>query len=413
MTHNAPNVWKVPGYTETMVAIAAAFGAWSILLPVVPLAVLDAGGSASLAGGTTGLFMAATVITQFLTPRMLRSFGYRPVMMAASFMLGVPAFGHLLGEEAWVTLTFSALRGIGFGALTVAQSALVAELAPVGLRGKATGMIGVFVGLAQTLFLPLGLAMSDWWGYSSVYIAAAAIGLLAVAMCIRLPRIKAQRVQPGVTALPQVPTWKLVAVPALALTTVSISYGAISAFLSPAVREIDPRTGATLGGILLSLVGAASLVCRYLAGVFADRVGMAGRLYIPAQIAAFAAVALIALVLHQQWSVWWIVLGVVIFGGAFGIAQNEALLSMFERLPRERVSEASAIWNVFFDSGTGIGSTVLGAMVVAVTYSGAFGVGAVILLLGVAMSCADFMLGRSRVSEVDDIKTRLRRMRKV
>ena len=79
-----------------MVAVAAAFGAWSILLPVVPLAVLDSGGSATLAGASTGAFMAATVITQTLTPRMLRTFGYRPVMAAAALLLGVPAFGHLL-----------------------------------------------------------------------------------------------------------------------------------------------------------------------------------------------------------------------------------------------------------------------------------------------------------------------------
>lgn len=413
MSQQDPSIWKIPGYSETMVAIAAAFGAWSILLPVVPLAVLDAGGSASLAGATTGVFMAATVLTQILTPKMLRAWGYRPVMMAASFMLGVPAFGHLLGEQAAVALTFSALRGIGFGALTVAQSALVAELAPDRLRGKATGMIGVFVGLAQMVCLPLGLAMSDWWGYASVYIAAAGIGLLAVAMCIRLPRIKAQRVDLTVSAVPQAPTWKLVVVPALALTTVSISYGAISAFISPAVRELDPRTGATLGGILLSLVGAASLVCRYVAGIVADRVGAAGHLYIPAQIAALVAVGLIALALRHEWSVWWIVLGAIVFGGGFGIAQNEALLSMFERLPRERVSDASAIWNVFFDSGTGIGSTVLGALVVSLSYSGAFAVGAIILALGVMMSCADFLLGRSRVSETHDIKTRLTRMRKV
>ena len=29
---------------------------------------------------------------------------------------------------------------------------------------------------------------------------------------------------------------------------------------------------------------------------------------------------------------------------------------MFDRLPRERVSEASAIWNIFYDGGTGLGS---------------------------------------------------------
>ncbi|MFS0468933.1 MFS transporter, partial [Corynebacterium striatum] len=110
-----------------MVAVAAAFSAWSILLPVVPLAVLESGGSATLAGASTGAFMATTVMTQIATPRMLRSFGYRPVMAASALLLGVPAFGHLLGNEAWVVLLFSALRGIGFGALTVAENALIAE----------------------------------------------------------------------------------------------------------------------------------------------------------------------------------------------------------------------------------------------------------------------------------------------
>lgn len=68
------------------------------------------------------------------------------------FTLGVPAFGHLLGTDAWVVLLFSALRGVGFGALTVSESALIAELAPVRLLGKATGMIGVFTGLGQMVF---------------------------------------------------------------------------------------------------------------------------------------------------------------------------------------------------------------------------------------------------------------------
>ena len=46
---SAGSIWKVPGFSSTMVAIGAAFGAFSLLLPVLPLAVLDSGGSATLA----------------------------------------------------------------------------------------------------------------------------------------------------------------------------------------------------------------------------------------------------------------------------------------------------------------------------------------------------------------------------
>jgi hypothetical protein len=409
------NIWKVPGYTPTMVAIAAAFGAWSILLPVVPLAVIDSGGSATLAGGSTGIFMAFTVATQIMSPWLLRRWGYRRVMALSAFTLGVPAFGHLLGTDAWIVLLFSAMRGVGFGALTVSESALIAELSPVRLLGKATGMIGVFTGLGQMIFLPLGLFMADSLGYPSTYITAGLIGFLGFAMCLRIPKIKVTLAEDNdeEVNIIRVPTWKLVLVPALALTTFSMSYGAISSFLSPAMQELDAAKGASLAGVMLSIVGGAAMIFRYFAGVVADRTGAPGSLYIPSQIMAIVGVGTISLTLFMESSIWWLVLGAVLFGGAFGIAQNEALLSMFDRLPRERVSEASAIWNIFYDSGTGLGSTLLGAMVAGYGYDGAFGAGVAILIAGLLLTTADFILGRTRISETNDIRTRLRRMRKV
>ncbi len=55
----------------------------------------------------------------------------------------------------------------------------------------------------------------------------------------------------------------------------------------------------------------------------------------------------------------------------------------------------------------------MGALVAGYGYAGAFGAGVVILVAGVVMTLADFVLGRTRVSETNDIRTRLRRMRKV
>lgn len=418
-TGTAFSLWRVPGYLETMAAIAAAFGAWSLLLPLLPLAVLDNGGSAGLAGATTGIFMAATVLTQIVTPRLLRTFGYRPVMAGSAFMLGVPALGHLLGMEPWLVLLFCALRGVGFGALTVAESALIAELVPLRYLGKATGMMGVFIGLSQMLFLPAGLAIESAWGFSTAYILAAAMGLFAAVMCIRLPRVRPESKADRAAARehtdgpPRVAMWKLVLVPALSVTTLSMSYGLVSSFLPASVREIDPVTGAVLGGIMLSIVGGAAMVFRYAAGEFADRAGRPGVLTIPAQFIGFAGMGLMAATVAFGWSVWWLVLAAVAFGGAFGVIQNEALLSMFSRLPRENVSEASAVWNIFYDSGTGLGSVVLAALVPLWGYAGAYGAGAFIIIGGVIMTGLDLYLGAHRVTEYGNIKTRLKRLRKV
>lgn len=408
------SIWTAPGFTPTLVAVASAFGAWSLLLPVVPLAVLDAGGTATLAGGSTGIFMLATVLTQTVTPAMLRRFGYNPVMVISAFLLGVPALGHLIGNEAWVVLLFSALRGVGFGSITVAESALIAELVPLRFLGKATGMLGVFIGVSQMIFLPAGLFVSDWAGYGAVYISAAVVALIGAFMCMRIPRIKAAAPRdhaPGPGEPPRASMWKLVLVPALALTTLSMTFGAVSSFLPAAVRELDPQTGAIIGGFILSIVGGASMVFRYISGIIADRRGEPGDLMIPAQLLALAGVSLMAAVLNFEWSVWLLVLAAVAFGGAFGSVQNEALLSMFHRLPRSKVSEASAVWNIFYDMGTGLGSVVYGALVATLFYEGAFGAGAIVIAGGIFMTLLDHYIGRHRVTEFDNIKTRLQRVR--
>lgn len=405
-------MWKSPGFVAVLVAVAAAFGSWSLLLPVVPLAVLNNGGSSAVAGATTGIFMAATVITQIFTPAALRKIGYTPVMAFAAFMLGVPAIGYVFSVEPIPVLLVSALRGIGFGALSVAESALVAELVPVRFLGKASGMLGVFIGLSQMLFLPAGLALGDQFGYNVVYVLGAVIALVAAVMCLRIPQVKAAaKQQPQVSEQERsVSTWKLVLVPSLAVTSLSMTFGAVSSFLPAAVIELDPGLGAALAGIILSITGGSSMVFRYLSGVIADRRGVPGTTMIPAQIIGFLGVVLITVTIFQGWSVWLLIIGAVMFGGAFGMVQNEALLSMFFRLPRTRVSEASAIWNIAFDSGTGIGSFLLGIVAASLAYSGAFGSGAVVILFGIVLTTADRIIGRHRITEYNNTRARLRQV---
>lgn len=410
-------MWKSPGFVAVLVAVAAAFGSFSLLLPVVPLAVLNDGGSTALAGATTGVFMAATVITQIFTPAALRKIGYNPVMVFSAFMLGVPAVGYIIGMEPLPVLVVSALRGIGFGALTVAESALVAELVPVRFLGKASGMLGVFIGLSQMLFLPMGLAIGDRWGFDLVYIIGAVIAMVAAVMCLRIPTIKAAAKQeprkydyPEEQQEPRVAAWKLVLIPALAVGSLSMSFGAVSSFLPAAVIELDPVLGAIIGGLILSVTGGSAMVFRYLAGVIADRTGVPGATLIPAQILAFLGVLLISITIYQEWSVWLLMLGAVFFGGGFGMVQNEALLSMFFRLPRSRVSEASAIWNISYDAGTGLGSFILGILVATLAYNGAFAAGAAVILVGILLTAADRIVGKHRLTEYNNTRARLRQI---
>ncbi|MBZ8178103.1 MFS transporter [Corynebacterium poyangense] len=411
------SVWQSPGFIATLIAVAAAFGSYALLLPVIPLAVVDAGESESLAGSATGVFMAATVLTQILTPTMLRAMGYNPVMVGSAFMLGFPALGHLLGLDPWNVLGFSALRGVGFGALTVAQSALIAELVPLRWLGKASGLLGVAVGLSQMLFLPIGLSVSRNFGFHVVYLLAAAVALISALMCLSIPRLRptppttpSQYQHMDEQEVPPPATWKLITVPALAVTSLSMTFGAVSSFLPIAVNQVDPVSGSIIGGLMLSILGASMMVFRFLSGMVADRRGMPGLTMIPSQLASLLGTLLIAAVLAWNWPLWLLVLAAVLFGGAFGMVQNEALLSMFFRLPRSRVSDASTLWNISYDAGTGIGSVLLGVVAASLSYSGAYTLGAAIIALGLVITIADHVVGRHRITEHSNMRARLRQV---
>ena len=206
----------------------------------------------------------------------------------------------------------------------------------------------------------------------------------------------------------RVPTWHLVLVPALALMFITTAYGAITNFLPAAMRDLDAARGAALGGVMLGLLNLAAMGSRYYAGRVTDRTGQPGSVLIPFQVCAALGVFMTAVILVLGLPVWTVAFAVIFYGLGFGAAQNEALTMMFYRLPRSKASQASAIWNISFDSGTGIGSTVYGMMLVGMSFAPMFGIAAGVILVGLAVTLLDRQLGRYRVVEVNNLAVRLK-----
>lgn len=400
-------IFRVPGFLATLVSTAAAFCAWALLLPVIPQAVLDEGGSNTAAGAITGVFMAATVLTQTQTPLLLRNLGYRATMLISAVFLALPTLGHLISMDGWLVLTIAALRGVGFGCMTVAQSALLAELVPSNRLGRAAGLMGMCIGLAELIGLPAGLLMADSVGYPPVYIVATIIGAIGGVMALLIPNIKAapkaangRKDSASATDSesehqPARPLWRLVLVPIMAMSCVSMAFGGVSTFLAPAARAFDPVAGATVGGICLGVVGAGQMLARYVAGAVADRAGGAGKTLAPGLMLAVLGMVATAFVLSTDVSAWWILPAALLYGMGFGTVQNESLLLLFERLTSKRASQASALWNIAFDGGTGIGSFVLGA-VAAAGFVTMFGTAGAIIFVGFVAAIADAMFAPER-----------------
>ncbi|HEV7472378.1 MAG TPA: MFS transporter [Pseudonocardia sp.] len=371
---------RSPAFRLVLAATVLGFGGYALLLPVVPLWVARGGSGEFGAGVTTGVLMAATVATQLAVPALLRRFGHRPVLAAGLLLLGAPTPLLLLSPDLPPVLALSAVRGVGFGLLTVAGSAVVAELVPPAEHGRASARYGYAVGIPQLALLPAGVAVVDLLGFDGVFLAAG-IAPLAGLVCVAFLRTGAARpAEPHRTAAEAEPdgTFRRRAVaPVLAMLACSTAQGGIVTFL-PLVAP------GSLVAVPLALFGTAlgGLLGRGLAGEIVDRRGEAGRL-LPVGAAIAAAGMVGEVVAAGGDSPVLLVVGAALVGIGFGLVQNDALVALFAAGGAGRYGTASAVWNIAYDAGTGVGATGLGAVAEPLGFRAAFALAAAVLFLAV------------------------------
>ena len=342
-----------------LLAAVAATTSFYVLLTVVPTYAAASAGSSTAAGLATGALMLTTVAAELASPRLIARFG-RPVMLAAGLLLlGVPAM-LLIGQPGLpVVVGVCALRGLGFGVAVVLGSSWMAVLVPAQRRGEGLGLYGVTVGVPAIVALPLSVWFSDNFGYLPVFIAGGAVAVLGLIplVLLRATGATASAMDAGggrLGVLDGLGTPALVR-PALPFAATAAAAGIVVTFLPSAV------TGSAIAVVAPALFAqaATSAVGRSWAGRYGDRVG-AGRVLVASVLVAAA--GLLALALTGQVAA--IVAGAAVFGLGFGAAQNASITLMFERVAAGGYDTASAVWNIGYDAGMGLGAAGFGLLAV-------------------------------------------------
>ena len=344
---------------------------FALLLPVAPLWVIHGGGDDLGAGLVTGVMMGGTVLAQTSMRRVLAGLGWRWTLVLGSGLLGLPALGHLASDRLWAVTVLAALRGLGFGIVTVLGSTAVAAFVEPGRRGRAIGALGLAAAGPQVGLIPAAPWLAERVGFGFVFILAV-VPALAIPLAWPIARaIGASDPAPaddvgggGAAALRRV-----LAGPIAALVVITASGGAILTF-TPRILT-SPALG--FAG-LLAFTGAAA-ASRWGAGGIADRFG-ATQGIAPLLFAGALGLAAIGLGavggVHDPPGRALVMSGLLLAGVAYGGLQNLTLTHAFTAAGEAARSSVSIVWNLSFDAGTGIGAFATGAVATATSYSAAF-----------------------------------------
>src|SRR6201994_4538950 len=377
------SVWRVPGMGWLLGSAMLWFAGLALLIPVVPLWVIRGGSDDLGAGLVTGVMMACTVLAQLSMRRLLPGLGWRWTLVLGGGLLGLPALGHLATDRLWPVIALAALRGLGFGIVTVCGATAVAFFVEPGRRGRALGALGLAIAAPQFILVPVAPWLAERAGFRLVFLLAV-LPALAIPLAWPIARAVGDRDRAsdagsgGGTAAA---LWRVLAGPIAALVVITAAGGAILTFTSHILAS--PALG-FLG--LLAFTGAAA-ASRWIAGGIADRFGataaIAPLLFTGAL--GLAAISLRADSVHDTAGRVLVIAGLLLTGIAYGGLQNLTLAQAFNAAGEPARSSVSIAWNLSFDAGTGLGALAVGAIATAASYSAAFGVLA--LAVGITGAC--------------------------
>lgn len=354
-----------------VVMTCAGFSGYALLLTVAPLWTVEGGATTAGSGLVNGVLLTFTVVTQLLVPRALRSLGWGPVLAVGLLLLGLPGVLMSLSDALGVILALSAVRGIGFGVLTVTGSAAVAALIGAERRGEAIGSYGLAVAVPNLVLLPAGPWVAGTAGYGVVF-TLSALPLLGIPAALRLAsalHLSAPDLHAATTESPDPHDRESAAYgrllrPMLLLLAVTLAGGAVITFTP---QMVDSPAVAAAG---LFLMGLSAALSRWRIGALADRLG-AQRFLVPLVPLTGAGMALVSwsLASSDGLRTGAFLVGMLLVGLCYGGLQNLTLLISFSAVSRRHHNLASAVWNVGFDAGTALGSVAVGVIAGLTSFS--------------------------------------------
>lgn len=365
-----PSVVRSPGFPPLMTVVLCCFSGFALLLPVSPQWALDGGADEFGAGLVTAVLMTMTVVSQLCVKATLRRLGWTRTFALGALLLGLPAPLQALSDELWPILATTALRGAGFGIMTVCGATAVAALAPAERRGSAIGLYGLSIALPQMVLTPAAPALVATFALPAILVCGI-LPVLALPFTPALGRALDARAETA-AAEPSTPgastavALRRILTPVVLLLLVTVAGGAILTF----TPQFAGSAGVAAGALVTFTATAA--VTRWGCGVLADRFS-ARPLNFGLLLAACAGLVLVAWSIRGGSAVVPGLLGgLLLLGSAYGGLQSVTLVQALNRAGADNHHTTSVVWNIGFDAGTGLGSLLLGLAAQVSTFSAGF-----------------------------------------
>jgi MFS family permease len=368
----------------------AYFLALGMLLPVVPRYVEGPLGGGSLEVGiAVGVLFVGAVLLRPYAGRLGDRFGRRWLIIGGAATVAVSIGLYGVVQSLGFLIAARILTGLGEAAFFVGAATMITDLAPPHRRGEAISYWSIAVYGGMAIGPVLGELALDESGYDTVWLSAAALGVVATLLAVgtrEVPRDTAA--PPGGPLIARAAVW-----PGLVLFSGLLALAAFNSFVPLYVGQIglDGADAAFLlyGGLVLCVRIFGARLPDQLGAQRSGSLALSGSMLGMAVMAAWASPA-------------GLYSGTALFAGGMSLLYPALLLLALGGAPDSERGSVVGTFSSFFDLSQGLGALIVGGVAAATDYRGAFAAGAVAALAGLLMlrTRGERMVREARESDV-------------
>lgn len=340
----------------------------SIFISLLPVYVLDLGGTNALSGMMmTGLTVLGILTRIFVAP-LIDKVGRKKLLVLGSVLYAMNAAAFCFTEDLSVIFVLRVLHGFTQGVFFPVPHAMVADISPKDMLVDALGFLGAFPAIAFAVTPTIGLAVYNAFGPKTLFLTASIAGVIAFVLTlfvrehyqkpVQVPKEKREKKRLALQIDRIFLT--LVLLPCLINLFLYTGNSAITSFLTPC--------GLSRGIGQISLYFLINNIA-----VIVSRL-MIGRIipYVSKRVCIFGGLLLAAFgtaIIAFAHGMGLIVLSAVLTGVGLTAANQLLQVEVVGAVPQNRWGIANSAYTLSSDVGTGFGAAVWGAASTAVGYA--------------------------------------------
>lgn len=348
------NKWKI--YLLTFVSFLMGTSQF-VIVGVLDQIASSLGISLSQAGQLVSVYALSSAIGTPIIMILTTKMDQRNQLLLSLIVFIFGIFAMLTWNNYLFIVISRSIVGIGAGIFVATAYAISAKLAPIGGKGKAMSNIAMGFSIALVLGVPLGRLITAAYNWQAIFWLIGGLSIIClICVILAMPKAILETLIPlkeQLVLLKQIKVMSALGVSFLFF----ISYSIIYTYITPLLSSIRTVSEIEMSSILM-LLGIASLIGSKLAGILADRLGIAKTLL------GSMAIHLVTLLLLYFTSDSLLLTSALLFiwvcaSWIFGPAQSIHLASIAPKAMAIIISLNSSFIQLGFAVGAGLGGITI------------------------------------------------------